>query len=38
VGFFPFVGYGRLLDTRLCYNWLDTDGAHAFGEAFDHAL
>jgi LacI family transcriptional regulator len=37
---FPFVAHGRLLDTDIDYNWLDTDGAHAFGEAFDmlHAL
>jgi LacI family transcriptional regulator len=32
---FPFVAHGRLLDTDFAYNWLDTDGAHAFGEAFD---
>lgn len=32
---FPFVAHGRLLDSTLPYNWLDTDGAHAFGEAFD---
>ncbi|TIX22497.1 substrate-binding domain-containing protein, partial [Mesorhizobium sp.] len=32
---FPFVAHGRLLDSDFGYNWLDTDGAHAFGEAFD---
>lgn len=32
---FPFVAHGRLLDSDFAYNWLDTDGAHAFGEAFD---
>ncbi|RWL02279.1 MAG: LacI family transcriptional regulator [Mesorhizobium sp.] len=32
---FPFVAHGRLLDTDFAYNWLDTDGVHAFGEAFD---
>jgi LacI family transcriptional regulator len=32
---FPFVAHGRLLDAGFPYNWLDTDGAHAFGEAFD---
>ncbi|MDW6022486.1 substrate-binding domain-containing protein [Mesorhizobium sp. BAC0120] len=32
---FPFVAHGRLLDADFPYNWLDTDGAHAFGEAFD---
>lgn len=32
---FPFVAHGRLLDADFDYNWLDTDGAHAFGEAFD---
>lgn len=31
----PFVAHGRLHDSELAYNWLDTDGAHAFGEAFD---
>ena len=31
----PFVAHGRLHDSDLAYNWLDTDGAHAFGEAFD---
>jgi LacI family transcriptional regulator len=37
---FPFVAHGRLLDDEHSYNWIDTDGAHAFGEAFDmlHAL
>jgi LacI family transcriptional regulator len=32
---FPFVAHGRLLDADFPYNWLDTDGAHAFSEAFD---
>jgi LacI family transcriptional regulator len=32
---FPFVAHGRLLDDASSYNWIDTDGAHAFGEAFD---
>jgi LacI family transcriptional regulator len=32
---FPFVAHGRLLGADFPYNWLDTDGAHAFGEAFD---
>jgi LacI family transcriptional regulator len=31
----PFVAHGRLLDDTTSYNWLDTDGAYAFGEAFD---
>ena len=31
----PFVAHGRLLDTNISYNWLDTDGAFAFGEAFN---
>ena len=31
----PFVAHGRLLDDDTSYNWIDTDGAHAFGEAFD---
>jgi LacI family transcriptional regulator len=31
----PFVAHGRLLDDETSYNWIDTDGAHAFGEAFD---
>jgi LacI family transcriptional regulator len=31
----PFVAHGRLHGSDLAYNWLDTDGAHAFGEAFD---
>lgn len=31
----PFVSHGRLHDSDHAYNWLDTDGAHAFGEAFD---
>ena len=32
---FPFVAHGRLLDDTTSYNWLDTDGAYAFGEAFE---
>ena len=32
---FPFVTHGRVLDETARYNWLDTDGGHAFGEAFD---
>lgn len=32
---FPFVAHGRLLDETTSYNWLDTDGAYAFGEAFE---
>lgn len=31
----PFVAHGRLHDSDLAYNWLDTDGAYAFGAAFD---
>lgn len=31
----PFVAHGRLLDDETSYNWIDTDGAHAFSEAFD---
>jgi LacI family transcriptional regulator len=31
----PFVAHGRLLDDFISYNWLDTDGAQAFGAAFD---
>lgn len=31
----PFVAHGRLLDDDASYNWIDTDGAHAFNEAFD---
>ncbi|MCC2687787.1 MAG: transcriptional regulator [Rhizobiaceae bacterium] len=31
----PFVAHGRMLDAGIAYNWLDTDGAHAFGVAFD---
>lgn len=31
----PFVAHGRLLDDSANYNWIDTDGAQAFGEAFD---
>jgi LacI family transcriptional regulator len=32
---FPFVAHGRLLDSGLRYNWLDSDGETAFAEAFD---
>ena len=32
---FPFVAHGRLLGSPAAYNWLDTDGASAFEEAFD---
>lgn len=32
---FPFVAHGRLLDSPASFNWLDADGAAAFGEAFD---
>jgi LacI family transcriptional regulator len=32
---FPFVAHGRLLDDTSSYNWLDTDGAYAFDEAFE---
>jgi LacI family transcriptional regulator len=31
----PFVTHGRLLNSDVAYNWVDTDGAYAFGEAFD---
>ncbi|HVW93223.1 MAG TPA: substrate-binding domain-containing protein [Devosia sp.] len=31
----PFVAHGRLLDDDQSYNWLDTDGAHAFRQAFE---
>jgi LacI family transcriptional regulator len=31
----PFVAHGQLIDDNTSYNWIDTDGAHAFGEAFD---
>jgi LacI family transcriptional regulator len=31
----PFVAHGRLLDDDTSYSWIDTDGAHAFSEAFD---
>ena len=36
----PFVTHGRLLGSEDGYTWVDTDGAAAFGEAFDmlHAL
>lgn len=32
---FPFVAHGRLLDSAVQYNWLDSDSVLAFGEAFD---
>jgi LacI family transcriptional regulator len=32
---FPFVAHGRLLDESKAFNWLDSDSATAFGEAFD---
>lgn len=32
---FPFVTHGRLVNGRIAHHWLDTDGAHAFSEAFD---
>lgn len=32
---FPFITHGRLVNSRIAHNWLDTDGAHAFGAAFD---
>ena len=31
----PFVAHGRLVDSDISYNWLDTDGATAFAEAFE---
>lgn len=31
----PFVSHGRQIDGNSGYHWLDTDGASAFGEAFD---
>ena len=31
----PFVAHGRLVDSEISYAWLDTDGAAAFGEAFE---
>ena len=31
----PFVAHGRLLDNASPYHWLDTDGATAFGQAFE---
>jgi len=31
----PFVAHGRLLDDDISYAWLDTDGAHAFRQAFE---
>lgn len=32
---FPFVSHGRVLEPDRNLHWLDTDGAAAFGEAFD---
>jgi LacI family transcriptional regulator len=32
---FPFVTHGRVMDDDLAHDWIDTDGATAFGEAFD---
>jgi len=32
---FPFVAHGRLVNGRIAHHWLDTDGTHAFSEAFD---
>lgn len=32
---FPFVTHGRLVNSRIAHHWLDTDGAHAFSEAFE---
>lgn len=32
---FPFITHGRLVNSRTAHNWLDTDGASAFAEAFD---
>jgi LacI family transcriptional regulator len=32
---FPFVTHGRVLQECMAHNWVDTDGATAFGEAFD---
>lgn len=32
---FPFVSHGRVADPRLGFDWVDTDGARAFGAAFD---
>ncbi|MGI9503546.1 MAG: LacI family DNA-binding transcriptional regulator [Geminicoccaceae bacterium] len=31
----PFVAHGRLVNSDISYSWLDTDGAVAFGEAFE---
>ena len=31
----PFIAHGRVLDTGRRYSWVDTDGAAAFGEAFE---
>ena len=32
---FPFVTHGRVLGDELGQNWIDTDGSHAFREAFE---
>ena len=32
---FPFVTHGRVLDHSARHDWVDTDGATAFGQAFD---
>lgn len=32
---FPFIAHGRLLEAEYPYNWVDTDGAYAFSEAFE---
>ncbi|HQZ11293.1 MAG TPA: substrate-binding domain-containing protein [Devosia sp.] len=31
----PFVAHGQLIDDSTSYNWIDTDGARAFAEAFE---
>lgn len=32
---FPFVTHGRVVNDSLPYDWIDTDGSLAFGQAFD---
>jgi LacI family transcriptional regulator len=32
---YPFVAHGRLIETESGYDWIDTDGEAAFGQAFD---
>ena len=32
---FPFVTHGRTVDDMAAFDWVDTDGYKAFGEAFD---